>query len=42
MLFRSDLDYEAFQLAIDVMRDWRIDRYYASKVKLLDLSLQIK
>jgi hypothetical protein len=37
-----DLDYEAFQLAIDVMRDWRIDRYYASKVKLLDLSLQIK
>jgi hypothetical protein len=37
-----DLDYEVFQLAIEVMRDWRIDRYYASKVKLLDLSLQVK
>ena len=37
-----DLDYEAFQLAMDVMRDWRIDRHYASKVKLLDLSLQVK
>lgn len=37
-----DLNYESFQLAIDVMRDWRIDRYYASKVKLLDLSLQVK
>ena len=37
-----ELDYNTFQLAIDVMRDWRIDRYYASKVKLLDLSLQIK
>ena len=37
-----ELDYEAFQLAMDVMRDWRIDRHYASKVKLLDLSLQVK
>jgi hypothetical protein len=37
-----DLDYNAFELAMDVMRDWRIDRYYASKVKLLDLSLQVQ
>jgi hypothetical protein len=37
-----DLSYDAFQLAIEVMRDWRIDRYYASKVKLLDLSMQVK
>jgi hypothetical protein len=37
-----ELDYAAFQLAMDVMRDWRIDRYYASKVKLIDLSLQVR
>jgi len=37
-----ELDYSSFQLAIDVMRDWRIDRYYASKVKLIDLSLQVR
>jgi hypothetical protein len=37
-----DLEYNAFELAMDVIRDWRIDRYYASKVKLLDLSLQVK
>jgi hypothetical protein len=23
------IDYEAFELAIEAMRDWRIDRYYA-------------
>ncbi|MDI9330773.1 MAG: hypothetical protein QM527_05590 [Alphaproteobacteria bacterium] len=27
--------------SMDVIRDWRIDRYYASKVKLLDLSLHL-
>ena len=37
-----ELDYSSFQLAIDVMRDWRIDRYYVSKVKLIDLSLQVR
>ncbi len=37
-----DLSYESFELAIDIIRDWRIDRYYASKVKLLDLSLQLR
>ena len=36
-----DLDYDTFQLAMEVMRDWRIDRYYSSKVKLIDLSLQV-
>lgn len=24
-----EIDFEAFELAIDVLRDWRIDRYYA-------------
>ena len=23
------LDYEAFELAVEALRDWRIDRYYA-------------
>lgn len=35
------LDYKAFELAIDVLREWRLDRYYAGKAKLFDLSLQV-
>ena len=31
-----ELDMEAFDLAIDLMRDWRLDRYYAARLKLLD------
>jgi hypothetical protein len=30
------LDMEAFDLAIELMRDWRLDRYYAARLKLLD------
>lgn len=30
------LDLEAFDLAIDLMKDWRLDRYYAARLKLLD------
>ncbi|MBO9513468.1 MAG: hypothetical protein J7549_05060 [Variovorax sp.] len=36
-----DLDYKSFQLAIDILKEWRLDRYYASKSKLFDLSLQV-
>ena len=36
------LGYEDFDLALQILQEWRIDRYYASKVKLLDLSLQVK
>ncbi|WP_038210105.1 hypothetical protein [Xenophilus azovorans] len=36
-----DLDYDAFQLAIDILREWRLDRYYAGKAKLFDLSVQV-
>lgn len=25
------IDYEAFELAMQAMRDWRIDRYYARR-----------
>lgn len=35
------LDYKAFGLAIDVLREWRLDRYYAGKAKLFDLSFQV-
>jgi hypothetical protein len=35
------LDFEAFNLAMDVMKDWRLDRYYSGKAKLFDLSYQI-
>lgn len=30
------LDYEAFDMAIDLLKDWRLDRYYASRLKLFD------
>lgn len=28
------LDWESFELAIDLLRDWRIDRYYADSTDL--------
>lgn len=28
------LDWESFELAIDLLRDWRIDRYYADRTGL--------
>jgi ATP-dependent protease HslVU (ClpYQ) peptidase subunit len=34
-----ELELEAFDLAIDLMRDWRLDRYYAARLKLLDTIL---
>ncbi len=30
------LNYEAFELAIAMLQDWRLDRYYASRMKLFD------
>ena len=36
-----NLDYKSFQLAIDILKEWRLDRYYASKSKLYDISLQV-
>ncbi|MET0542089.1 MAG: hypothetical protein ABWZ88_10065 [Variovorax sp.] len=35
------LDYKSFQLAIDILKEWRLDRYYAGKSKLYDLSMQV-
>lgn len=36
-----DLDLETFDLAIDILKEWRLDRYYAGKVKLFDISMQL-
>jgi len=30
------LNYDEFELAIDLLKDWRLDRYYAGEIKLLD------
>jgi hypothetical protein len=34
------LDYQHFQLALEILSEWRLDRYYASKLRLLDASTQ--
>ena len=36
------LDLERFELALRVLREWRIDRYYAGKGRLFDISLQVR
>lgn len=35
------LGYDDFELAIDLLKEWRLDRYYSSKMRLLDLSVQV-
>lgn len=30
------IDFQAFELAVEVLRDWRIDRYYAAESPILD------
>ena len=34
------LDIDHFELAIEILKEWRLDRYYAGKAKLFDLSMQ--
>ena len=36
------LNYDDFELALDLIKEWRLDRYYMSKVRLLDLSVQME
>lgn len=33
------LDQRSFELALDFLRDWRLDRYYAARIKLFDTIL---
>ena len=35
------LDMERFKLALEILDEWRLDRHYASKAKLFDVSLQM-
>ena len=34
------LNFEQFELSMQVLAEWRLDRYYSSKGRLLDLSVQ--
>ena len=33
------LPLDEFELAIRLMRDWRLDRYYAARIRLFDVVL---
>ena len=33
------LDYDAFEMALELLKDWRVDRYYAARLKLFDFAL---
>jgi hypothetical protein len=33
------LDFDDFALALQLMSEWRLDRYYVSKMRLLDVSV---
>ena len=35
------LDMERFKLALEILDEWRLDRHYASKSKLFDVSMQL-
>lgn len=35
------LDFDRFKLALEILEEWRIDRYYAGKARLFDISLQM-
>ena len=34
------LDEKHFDLALDLLSDWRLDRYYLGKAKVFDVALQ--
>ena len=35
------LDYDSFDICIEVLTDWRLERYYLGKIRLHDLSVQL-
>ena len=35
------LNDKPFQLALDILAEWRLDRYYAHKLRLIDVSTQL-
>jgi hypothetical protein len=36
------LDNKQFELALKILDEWRLDRHYASKLLLIDSSIQLK
>jgi hypothetical protein len=36
-----ELNYDEFDLAIEVLKEWRLDRYYMGKARLHDVSVQV-
>jgi tRNA A-37 threonylcarbamoyl transferase component Bud32 len=36
------LDDKRFELALDILNEWRLDRHYASKLRLLDSSTVVQ
>ena len=34
------LELSHFDMALDILKEWRLDRYYASKSKLFDIAFQ--
>jgi hypothetical protein len=37
-----ELDIDSFEMAISILSEWRLDRYYAGKAKLFDMALQVR
>lgn len=35
------LDFDSFSLALRILDEWRLDRYYAGKARLFDLAVQV-
>ena len=35
-----ELDLDRFDLAMEILQEWRLDRYFAGKAKLFDISMQ--
>lgn len=35
------LDYDHFNMGIEVLKAWRLERYYLGKIRLHDLSVQM-
>ncbi|MBL8532831.1 MAG: hypothetical protein JNL33_03150 [Betaproteobacteria bacterium] len=36
-----DLDHDVFEMALDMLKEWRLDRYYTAKGQLLDVAMQV-
>jgi len=35
------LGFDDFNLSLDVLKEWRLDRYYMGKGKLIDMAVQV-